>query len=264
MLKIILRIVFFFTIKKSLSKMKLGDIMQRYFIEKKENNIFILSKDDSYHINTVMRMKLEDNIEIICDKKLYISKIIELNPLVKAEIIREIEFNNELSTSVTIVQSSVKEQKMDYILQKTTELGVSEIVPYMAARSVVKLDNKQDKKIERWQKIVKEASEQSKRNYIPVVRNAVTLSNLVNLSDYDMKFLCTVNESSQNIKKVLSNLDRNGRMLFVIGPEGGFTEEEETKMIENGFISLSLGSSVLRTETASTFIMSVIRYLDME
>lgn len=242
----------------------MGDIMQRYFADKKDNNIFILSNEDSYHINTVMRMNLKDKIEIIYDNKTYISEIIELGSSVKANVVEELEINNELSISVTIVQSLVKEQKMDYILQKTTELGVSEIIPYMATRSIIKLDNKQDKKVERWQKIVKEASEQSKRNYIPIVRNPITLSNLVNLSDYDMKFLCTVNENSQNIKKLLSNVTGNVRMLFVIGPEGGFSEEEESKMIENGFISLSLGSSVLRTETASTFIMSVIRYLDME
>ena len=64
----------------------------------------------------------------------------------------------------------------------------------------------------------------------------MTLSNLVNLSEYDMKFLCTVNETSQNIKKILSNLTGSVRMLFVIGPEGGFTKEEEQKLIENGFI----------------------------
>jgi len=211
-----------------------------------------------------MRMSIEDKIEIVCNKKLYIGEIIQINPIVKAKVIEEVENDNELSTQVTIAQSLVKEQKMDYILQKTTELGVSEIIPYMATRSIVKLDKKEDKKIERWQKIVKEAAEQSKRVVIPKISNLVALSNLVNLSDYDMKFLCTVNESSKNIKKVLSNLDRNVRMLFVIGPEGGFTKEEETKFIENGFISLSLGSSILRTETASTFIMSVIRYLDME
>lgn len=238
--------------------------MQRYFIEKKENDIFTLSEDDSYHITKVMRMKLEDQIEIVCNEKLYLSKIIELVPVVKAKVIEEVEVNNELSISVTIAQSLVKEQKMDYILQKTTELGVTEIIPYMASRSIIKLDNKQDKKIERWQKIVKEASEQSKRNNIPTVTNAMTLSNLVKLSDYDMKFLCSTNEISQNLKKVLSKLSGSVRMLFVIGPEGGFTEDEESKFIENGFIPLSLGSSVLRTETASTFIMSVIRYLDME
>lgn len=244
--------------------MDMGDNMQRYFVNQKENDIFTLSNDDSYHINTVMRMKNKDEIEIIYENQVYISEIILLEPIVKAKIKKEVKVNNELSTYVTIAQSLVKEQKMDYILQKTTELGVSEIIPYMATRSIIKLDNKKDKKIERWQKIVKEASEQSKRNNVPIINNAMTLSNLVNLSDYDMKFLCTVNENSQNIKKVLSNVNRNVRMLFVIGPEGGFTVEEENKFIENGFISLSLGSSVLRTETASTFIMSIIRYLDME
>ena len=178
--------------------------MQRYFVENKENNLFILSNKDTYHISTVMRMNIQDKIEIVCDKKLYISEIIELNPVVKVRVVEEIENNNELSISVTIVQSLVKEQKMDYILQKTTELGVREIIPYMANRSIIKLDKKEDKKIERWQKIVKEASEQSKRNNIPIVNSTMTLSNLVNLSDYDIKFLCTVNENSQNIKKVLS------------------------------------------------------------
>lgn len=238
--------------------------MQRYFVSKKDNDIFTLSNDDSYHVSTVMRMELTDEIEIIYDNRVYISKIVELIPVVKAKIIKEMSTNNELSTYVTIAQSLVKEQKMDYILQKTTELGVNEIIPYLASRSIVKLEKNSSKKIERWQKIVKEAAEQSKRNYIPVVKNGMALSNLVNLSDYDVKFLCTVNETSQNIKKVLSNLDRNAKILFVIGPEGGFTKEEETKLIESGFISLSLGKSVLRTETASTFIMSVIRYLDME
>lgn len=238
--------------------------MQRYFVNKKENNIFNLSNDDSYHINKVMRMNIKDEIEVIYENDVYICEIIELLPQVKAKVLKKLEENNELTTYVTIAQSLVKEQKMDYILQKTTELGVSEIIPYMATRSIIKLDKKEDKKIERWQKIVKEASEQSKRNSVPIVNNAMSLSNLVKLSDYDMKFLCTVNENSQNIKKVLSNLNRNVRMLFVIGPEGGFTEEEEKIFLENGFISLSLGNSVLRTETASSFIMSVIRYLDME
>lgn len=238
--------------------------MQRYFVEKNENGKFMLSENDSYHITKVMRMKEESMIEVVSDGKLYLSKIIETSPKVIAEILKEVEVNNELSINVTIVQSLVKEQKMDYILQKTTELGVSEIIPYMASRSIIKLDKNQDKKVERWQRIVKEASEQSKRNNIPMVTNVMTLSNLVNLSDYDMKFLCSTNETSQNIKKVLSNLSGNVKMLFVIGPEGGFTEEEENKFIENGFISLSLGNSVLRTETASIFIMSVVRYLDME
>ena len=238
--------------------------MQRYFAQEKNNNQFVLSSNDTYHIMKVMRMSLKDKIEVVYNSTTYICEIISLEPLVKVSIIQELSEKNEIDCKVTIVQSLVKEQKMDYILQKTTELGVFSIIPYQAERSLIKLDGKQDKKIERWQSIVKEAAEQSKRNYIPVVEKVTTLSNLANLSEYDMKFLCTVNETSQNIKKLLSNLSGSVRILFVIGPEGGFTEKEEKTLLENGFISLSLGNSVLRTETASTFIMSVIRYIDME
>lgn len=238
--------------------------MQRYFVNQKNDNYIFLSERDSYHITKVMRMNINDKIEVVYNQKLLISKIIELEPLVKVEVLEEINERDVLSYDITIVQSLVKEQKMDYILQKLTELGVSKIIPYIASRSIIKLDKKEEKKISRWQTIVKEASEQSKRNNIPVVENIINLSSLVKLSDYDIKILCTVNENSQNLKKVLSNTPSSAKMLFVIGPEGGFTKEEEQEFINNGFISVSLGNSVLRTETASVFIMSVIRYLDME
>jgi len=238
--------------------------MQRYFSKKIENNRFTLTEEDTYHITKVMRMVKDDKIEVVYQENTYICKIVSLSPLVEAEIVEEIKNNQELKTQVTIVQSLVKEQKMDYILQKTVELGVDKIIPYCASRSVIKINEKKDKKIERWKSILKEAAEQSKRIKIPEITNPINLSNLVKLSDYDIKFLCTVNESSQNLKKVLSNMFSGAKILFVIGPEGGFTPEEEKVMMENGFLSISLGNSVLRTETASTFIMSVVRYIDME
>ena len=238
--------------------------MQRYFSKKTENNRFTLTEEDTYHITKVMRMVKDDKIEVVYQENTYICKIVSLSPLVEAEIVEEIKNNQELKTQVTIVQSLVKEQKMDYILQKTVELGVDKIIPYCASRSVIKINEKKDKKIERWKSILKEAAEQSKRIKIPEITNPINLSNLVKLSDYDIKFLCTVNESSQNLKKVLSNMVSGAKILFVIGPEGGFTPEEEKVMMENGFLSISLGNSVLRTETASTFIMSVVRYIDME
>lgn len=238
--------------------------MQRYFSKKIENNRFTLTEEDTYHITKVMRMVKDDKIEVVYQENTYICKIVSLSPLVEAEIVEEIKNNQELKTQVTIVQSLVKEQKMDYILQKTVELGVDKIIPYCASRSVIKINEKKDKKIERWKSILKEAAEQSKRIKIPEITNPINLSNLVKLSDYDIKFLCTVNENSQNLKKVLSNMVSGAKILFVIGPEGGFTPEEEKVMMENGFLSISLGNSVLRTETASTFIMSVVRYIDME
>ena len=237
--------------------------MQRYFTKQKQENQFLLSKEDSYHIKTVMRMKIGNQVEVVYNHIGYLCEILDLEEEISVRILKKQEEKNELSLPVTIVQSLVKEQKMDYILQKSTELGVSNIIVYQADRSVVKMEEKIDKKVERWQKIMKEAAEQSKRTTVPTITFVPTLSNLVNLIDFDIKFLCTVNEKSQNLKKVLSNLKGSARMVFVIGPEGGFTEKEETTLMGHGFIPISLGDSVLRSETASTFIMSVVRFLDM-
>lgn len=237
--------------------------MQRYFVEKMENHRFTLSGDDSYHIVTVMRMGLGSTIEIVSQGRIYLSKVILLEPLVEVKVIKEIEEDNELKCSVTLAQALVKEQKMDVILQKTTELGMACFIPFEAERSIVQMNKKETKKIERWQRIVKEASEQSKRNLIPLVGTVMSVSELSKIEGYDLKLLCTVRENTKNIKNVLSNRWDGAKMIVVVGPEGGFTEREEQELIRGGFQTVSLGKSVLRTETAPIFIMSVVRYLDM-
>lgn len=235
--------------------------MQRYF---KDTNldIFELSSDDSYHIIKVMRNNIGDKVEVVIDKHLYICEIIQIKDLVTVQKIREVESDSELPCYVTIAQSLVKEQKMDLILQKSCELGVSEIIPINTTRSIVKLDKKEVKKVERWNKILKEASEQSKRVIIPKVNGIMDVKDLVKL-DYDIKILCTVNELSMSLKKVLSKDLNNLKIMFVIGPEGGFTEMEEKILIDNGFISTSFGKRVLRTETASLYALSIINYIFM-
>ena len=235
--------------------------MQRYFKDTKLNE-FELSDDDSYHIIKVMRNNIGDNIEVVIDKKLYICEIIEMNKLVKVKKIEEVICDSELPCNVTIAQSLVKEQKMDLILQKSCELGVSEIIPINATRSIVKLDKKETKKIERWNKILKEASEQSKRIVIPKVNEIMDIKDLAKL-DYDIKILCTVNELSMSLKEVLNKDLNNLKILLVIGPEGGFTDSEEKILIDNGFISTTFGRRVLRTETASLYALSIINYILM-
>lgn len=236
--------------------------MQRYFINTKEN-IFNLSSDDSYHVIKVMRNNVGEKIEVVIDKELYICEIINIDKnTVTVEKEEKIEQDSELPCYITIAQSLVKEQKMDLILQKSCELGVSEIIPINTTRSIVKLDKKETKKIDRWNKILKEASEQSKRVVIPRVESILDIKELTNL-DYDIKILCTVNELSTSIKRVLSK-DLNGaRIILVIGPEGGFTDVEEKILIDAGYISTSFGNRVLRTETASLYALSIINYILM-
>lgn len=233
--------------------------MQRYFVDT-DKDIFELSKDDSYHITKVMRNNLGDKVEVVINKKLNICEIINIDNNVTVKKIEEIETESELPCHITIAQSLVKEQKMDLILQKCCELGASEIIPVNTTRSIVKLDKKEIKKIERWKKIVKEASEQSKRVVIPTINEILSVKELAKL-EYDIKILCTVNELSTSIKKVLSNDLKDAKIILVIGPEGGFTLEEEKILIDSGYISTSFGNRVLRTETASLYALSIINYI---
>lgn len=235
--------------------------MQRYF-KTTDLDIFELSNDDSYHISKVMRNKIGDKIEVVIDKKLYICEITKISDLVTVKRVEEVTCDSELPCYITIAQSLVKEQKMDLILQKSCELGVSEIIPLNANRSIVKLDKKENKKATRWEKILKEASEQSKRVVIPKLNEIMDMKDLTKL-DYDIKILCTVNEISTNIKNVLPADLNNKKILFVIGPEGGFTDKEEQILIDSGFISTSFGNRVLRTETASLYVLSIINYITM-
>jgi len=148
--------------------------MQRYFIKEKKDNYLILDETDLHHIKNVMRNKVGDKIECIYQEKLYICQIEELSNS-KIKIIEECMDDNEIMGDITIAIALVKEQKMDLILQKACELGVSKIIPVNTTRSIVKLDKKDTKKIERWNKILKEASEQSKRVVIPKVNEIMDI-----------------------------------------------------------------------------------------
>ena len=232
--------------------------MQRYFSNYKENNEYLLSKDDSYHIEKVMRMKIHEKVEIVDNRRVFLCEIISFNP-VKAKVIEEIMENHENEKNIILVQSLVNENKMDYILQKGTELGINEFYALKTKNSIIKENNKSDKKIIRWQKIVKEASEQSKRNIIPKVHNTIDIKELCSIKK-DVKILLTVNEKEKNIKKVLKDNLKCDTLIIVVGPEGGFTKEEEELLINNGYMSTSLGSRVLRTETAGIVAVSMINY----
>lgn len=233
--------------------------MQRYFVSEKENDIVTLDSGDTYHVNVVMRMNIDDEVEIVFNNKLYNGVIIEKEPKVKCKLLKEIELTNNNLPEIVIAQALVKEQKMDYILQKCTELGVSEIIPLITERSIVKIDKNEEKKLDRWRKIVKEASEQSKRCDIPKINNVMTLKELID-TKFTHKYVCSVNEKDKMIKSVLSKASIRDKIIFVIGSEGGISEKEEELLVSSGFERVSFGDRVLRCETASLFILSAVNY----
>lgn len=231
--------------------------MQRYFTNIKKNNSFILSSDDMYHIKTVMRMNNNDLVEVVYENKLYICELNNDVLDIKKEINEEYSKDNYYILCLPLLQ----EQKMSFVLQKATELGIDEIIPINTSRSIVKIDGKEDKKLERWKKIVKEASEQSKRLDIPKISN---IKNIKDLNLDGLKIVCSTKEQENTIKKVLKNFNKCGKIVIVVGPEGGLTNEEEECLINLNFIPTTLGKNIMRVETVPIYMLSVINYEMME
>ena len=232
--------------------------MQRYFAKEYKEKL-ILNDSDIHHIKTVMRMKIGDLIEVVYDNKVYICKINCLEPLTfNIESINEEE--NKLNLDITIAVALVKEQKMDLILQKLTELGVNTIIPVSMERSIVKLDESRfTKKKTRWESICKEASEQSKRTSIPVITDIMSVKELCKL-DSDYKLVASTKEKGKMFNYYLQSINNYAKIIMVIGPEGGISDREESLLNDNGYESISFGDLIFRVETAAIYAASIFNF----
>ena len=236
--------------------------MQRYFAKDFINDKPILYDSDIKHIIKVMRLVSGDYFEVVYDKIVYHCKIENTIPF--NYIIESTNSEDAKTIGLTVAVGLVQEQKMDLILQKLTELGVETIIPLKTERSIVKLDDiRFAKKLVRWQMICKEASEQSFRNVIPNITNIMTIDDLKNI-DIDTKLVCSTKEKDNIINKYVDNLSKEDNIIFVIGPEGGLSANEEDKLNSYGYKSISLGNRILRVETATFFVASIINYINME
>ncbi|MEH7120822.1 16S rRNA (uracil(1498)-N(3))-methyltransferase [Neobacillus vireti] len=243
--------------------------MQRYFVKQPANDHhFFIDEEDRHHIVKVMRMEIGD--QIICvdpNGKQAVCRLTEItNSSVVADVVQWIDESPELPISITIASGLPKGDKLELIFQKGTELGAHQFLPFAAARSVVKWDErKAAKKIDRWQKIAKEAAEQSHRTVIPEIINPVTFKELLNRSkDFDYKLAAYEEESRQGetsqLSSTLKNMKKGESLLFVFGPEGGLAEEEVQQLKEYGFALCGLGPRILRTETAPLYSLAAISY----
>lgn len=233
--------------------------MQRYFL-KKENN-YLLTNDDIFHILKVMRMKLFDNFEIVNNEGVFLVKITSITPFLY-EIVKKIDENNEINGYIRLLYCIPKGEKLDLVIQKSVELGVNEVVLINSSRSIAKIDNKnKEKKLERFSKIIKEASEQAKRDKLMKLDEVIDYKDIDKFKA-DLSFIAFENESKNDEIKILSYLDKiKGKCVnILIGPEGGFSKEEVEYAKENDFILTSLGKRILRSETACFSLVSLLSY----
>ena len=232
--------------------------MQRYFATEMKDNKLILSDDDHHHIKKVMRMNNHDLIEVVYDNKLYLCEINDISR-VDINIVEEKEEKHDKYPFISLIIPTLKEQKLDLIFQKGTEIGVNEFIVVPYERSMVKYDSKKEStKLERWKKILKEASEQSHRLNIPNIK----LCNNFNFIDEldGLKLICSTNEKDNFIKDVLKNNSSYDKIFLAIGPEGGISPKEEELLEKKGFLKITLGSQIMRVETVPIFLASIIKY----
>ncbi len=246
--------------------------MYRFFVEEEQINIpdrrVYITGDDRNHIKNVLRMNIGEEVSVMvpgadneyrCAVKSYTDEAAEL------ELLFVKEADVELGCRIVLYQALPKADKMELIITKAVELGVSRIVPVSTKRCVVKLDeSKGSKKISRWNAISEAAAKQSKRAYIPEVSSVMTMRKaLEDCSDFDVKIIpyeLSASSSMDMTRKIIGTIAPGSKIAVFIGPEGGFSEEEIDMAKEAGFTPVSLGRRILRTETAGLVALSFIMY----
>lgn len=238
--------------------------MHHFFVEAKqvEGERVRITGPDVHHARQVLRIRPGEEI-LISDKTGKDFRCI-VRHLTEQEISADIlcrEKNRELSSSLVLYQSLVKGEKMEWIIQKAVELGVSRIVPVLSENTIVKLEKKKEEnRRRRWQAIAESAAKQSKRSIIPEVALVLTLEEAF-LEAKNMSLALFAYEHEEGMKKTAENLQRAdiGQEIAVfIGPEGGYSREEARLSREYGILPVSLGKRILRAETAGLALLSVL------
>lgn len=212
------------------------------------------------HLNVLRVKNMEEIVLFNGNGKAYpaLPEVLEKRRA-SVRILREEATDNESPLNITLVQAVSAAERMDFTLQKSVELGVAEIRPVISERCVVRLSGERaEKRVARWQEIVVSACEQSGRNIVPQVLPLTTYAQaLQQLPQEATKLLMSLNRA----QKLSDVQPQSGKVVFMVGPEGGWTEKEEQQAFDAGFQSVTLGKRVLRTETASLAAIAAMQTL---
>lgn len=240
--------------------------MPRFFVEQSNiySNIINITGEDVNHIKKVLRLKCGDYITL-CDGNGndYLVEIEKFEAeCVRTGIIRSEKSTTEPPIEVTLFQGLPKSDKMDFIIQKGVELGVGRIVPVITGRTVVRIENRQDaeKKSARWQRISLEAAKQCNRGVVPKVEIPQEYEKaLTAAQSADLSVILYEKETKQGLRECIKKNDIK-KISVIIGPEGGFMEDEIERAGFYGIKPVTLGPRILRTETAGIAVLSILMY----
>lgn len=236
----------------------------RFFIEPTQVTAdgITIAGDDLRHIRTVLRKQPGDRLTLLDGRGAeYTVSIVELGKEEIRTAIVDRRLREPLRPVVVLGQGIAKADKMDWIVQKAAELGVSSVVPLVTERTIVKVKD-EEKRVGRWRKIAREAAMQSARPDIPTIEPIRSYKDFLRTPRPDPRTLLLLpwEEAGRPIKDVLRQRADADPVVVLIGPEGGFSQAEADLAKDQGFHAVSLGSTILRTETAAIAVVSMISY----
>ena len=239
--------------------------MSRFFVspEAVKGNSIIIGGREAHHILDVLRLKRSDQVVVFDGTgREYTGVISNISSnALTVEITKTRLPPRIASPEITLVQALPKKEKMDYIVEKSTELGVHSIVPVLTARTIPDWDEqKRRAQAERWRKIATEAAKQCGRADIPEVATVMPFAAAIkNFAVFSMRLIAILNEETLSIKEAIGDF-KSGKIVIAIGPEGDWTAEEFMAAREAGFKAISLGPRVLKSDTAGLALLSILNY----
>jgi 16S rRNA (uracil1498-N3)-methyltransferase len=234
----------------------------RFFVNKIADDAAVIQGEDFNHITSVLRLKEGDSINVFNNEhgefKAVIRSVNRGSREISVSVGGKIREREQSAVKIAAAIALIKKENMELVLEKLTEIGVDEIIPVVTRRSVVKI-KEEEKKQARWEKIIREAVKQCGRITTPSLSAAVDgVEELAKNAGEGKKLLVWEKEEKNFLIDEAVSRDGAERVLFFIGPEGGFEQSEAEYLIKNGFLPVSLGDTTLRAETAAITAAGVI------
>ena len=230
---------------------------RRFFVDRIEGERAVLHGDDAHHLARVLRAEPGQRYEITNGASLFLAEIESAAPReIVFRVVERLDAGAPLAP-IVILASLIKFDRFEWMIEKLTELGVKAVIPVEAARTDAGLFKAAVKRVERWRKIARESSQQSRRISVPEIRDAMTLDAAVRLS-FGWKIRLEENPGATPLIECLRAWDGAADLGVAIGPEGGWTDAERTAMHHHGWLAASLGNTILRAETAAIASAAII------
>ena len=221
--------------------------------------------DNIHYAQRVLRLRQGDSLDLIDGLGFEYHAVIRAmgSEGVSAEVLQKNKIEDP-SVGLTLCQSLLKSDKMDFIIKRSVELGVDTFIPFISSRSVTRLSAEAAvQKVKRWQKIATESARQCGRSIIPTVQPVLLFKDMLDRGNGEMvKVIFWEAEAERTIRQIFQGREGrpDDRYFFIVGPEGGFSGEEVSKAVEAGFLSVSIGKRVLKVETAVLSILAILQY----